>query len=136
MDCENEFSDSSFSSSEDQLNEELSYSAFSESSLSVGSTNQLKHSLEGTDGEGIVTNINSDDFYLHQFSKETRRGENMLNIAQLNICSIKNKIDEIRMLLQVCKFDILAITESHLDKSVGNKQLYIDNYRLMRRDRI
>ena len=57
-------------------------------------------------------------------------------IAQLNICSIKNKIDEIRMLLQVCKFDILAITESHLDKSVENKQLYIDNYRLMRRDRI
>ena len=136
MDSENEFSDSSFSSSEDQLNEELSYSAFSESSLSVGSTNQLQHSLEGTDGEGIVTNINSDDFYLHQFSKETRRGENMLNIAQLNICSIKNKIDEVRMLLQVCKFDILAITESHLDKSVGNKQLYIDNYRLMRRDRI
>ena len=74
MDSENEFSDSSFSSSEDQLNEELSYSAFSESSLSVGSTNQLQHSLEGTDGEGIVTNINSDDFYLHQFSKETRRG--------------------------------------------------------------
>ena len=74
MDSENEFSDSSFSSSEDQLNEELSYSAFSESSLSVGSTNQLQHFLEGTDGEGIVTNINSDDFYLHQFSKETRRG--------------------------------------------------------------
>ena len=60
----------------------------------------------------------------------------MLNIAQLNICSIKNKIDEIRMLLQVCKFDILAITESHLDKNIGNKQLFIDNYRLMRRDRM
>ena len=91
MDCENEFSDSSFSSSEDQLNEELSYSAFSESPLSVGSTNQLHHSLEGTDGEGIVTNINSEDFYLHQFSKETRRGENMLKFAQLKICSIKGQ---------------------------------------------
>ena len=39
MDSENEFSYSSFSSSEDQLNEELSRSAFSESSLSAGSTN-------------------------------------------------------------------------------------------------
>ena len=58
----------------------------------------------------------------------------MLNIAQLNICSIKNKIDEIRMLLHVCKFNIFAITESHLDKSIGNIQLSIDNCRLMRKD--
>ena len=73
MDSENEFSDSSFSPSEDQLNEELSCSAFSESSLSVGSTNQLQHSLEGTDGEGIVTNINSDDFYLQSVLKRNKK---------------------------------------------------------------
>ena len=68
MGSENEFSDSSFSSSEDQLNEDLSYSAFSGVVFECWQyLNQLQHSLEGTDGEGIVTNINSDNFYLHQF---------------------------------------------------------------------
>ena len=41
-----------------------------------------------------------------------------LILHNLIFAASKNKIDEIRMLLQVCKFDILAITESHLDKSV------------------
>ena len=44
----------------------------------------------------------------------------------LNIRSLRNKIDEVKMLLYVCRFEILAITETHLDDKIPNKQITID----------
>ena len=44
-------------------------------------------------------------------------------------------MDEINVLMQLCRFDILAITETHLDKKISNQQLEIDNYKIVRRDR-
>ena len=35
----------------------------------------------------------------------------------------------------MCPFDILAITETFLDGSISDKQLHVDNYRIVRRDR-
>ena len=35
----------------------------------------------------------------------------------------------------VCRFDILAITETHLDRKISNRQLEIDNYKIIRRNR-
>ena len=40
-----------------------------------------------------------------------------------------------KFLLQLCRFDILAITETHLDINVSNRQLEIENYKIARRDR-
>ena len=48
-----------------------------------------------------------------------------LKIAHLNICSLRNKIDELRYLQETCQFDIIAITESHLDAAVVNTQIAI-----------
>lgn len=58
-----------------------------------------------------------------------------LNIAQLNIRSLRNKVDEVRIILSSCKFDILALTETHLDSTISNGQLQVDGYRIIRRDR-
>lgn len=44
-------------------------------------------------------------------------------------------MDEIKLLLKVCRFDILAITETFLDARISNKQLHVDNYKIVRRDR-
>ena len=74
MDSENEFSDSSFGSSGDRLNEGLSCGAFSESSLSVDSASQLRHSLEGADGGGIVTNINRRRLLFASVLERDRKG--------------------------------------------------------------
>lgn len=38
-----------------------------------------------------------------------------LRVAHLNVCSIKNKIDELRCLQLLCRFEVIAITETHLD---------------------
>ena len=40
-----------------------------------------------------------------------KSGKNILKIGQLNICSLRNKVDELRIILDTCKLDILAITE-------------------------
>ena len=54
---------------------------------------------------------------------------NTINIAHINIGSLRNKVEEVRILLNVCRLDILAITETHLDKKIDNKQLEIENYK-------
>ena len=35
----------------------------------------------------------------------------------------------------LCRFEILAITVTHLDRKIYNRQLEIDNYKIIRRDR-
>ena len=44
---------------------------------------------------------------VHQLSKCSARD---LKVAHLNICSLRNKIDELRCLQLLCKFEVLAIT--------------------------
>ena len=58
-----------------------------------------------------------------------------LKVAHLNICSLRNKIDELRCLQLFCKFEVLAITETHLDKTVSDTALNIDRMKLLRLDR-
>lgn len=62
-------------------------------------------------------------------------GSNNFSVAQLNVRGLRNKMDEIELLLRVCRFDILAITETFLDESISNEQLHVDNYKIVRRDR-
>ena len=54
-----------------------------------------------------------------------------LKVAHLNICSLRNKIDELRCLQLLCKFEVLAITETHLDKTVSDTALNIDGMKLL-----
>ena len=59
-----------------------------------------------------------------------------IKVAHLNVRSLRLKIDEIRLLQQLCKFDILAITESHLDNSVPDFHIAIEGLRFFRLDRL
>ena len=58
-----------------------------------------------------------------------------MKVAHINIRSIRNKIEEAKLLLYVCRLDILAITETHLSSKISNSQLEIENYKMVRRDR-
>ena len=53
----------------------------------------------------------------------------------MNICSLRYKIDELRLLQRICGFDILGISETHLDSFVPDNFLQIDGLQLIRRDR-
>ena len=58
-----------------------------------------------------------------------------LRIAHINICSLRNKLDELRILQELCKFDMIGITESHLNTKDCNSELNIDDLKFIRRDR-
>ena len=73
--------------------------------------------------------------YLLNFASEINRDSNNFNVAQLNVRGLRNKMDEITLLLKVCRFDIFAITETFLDESISDKQLHVENYKFVRRDR-
>ena len=80
--------------------------------------------------------MNSGPDYLEEFAGSISGDSNNLKIAQINIRSLRNKIDEVKLLLKLCSFDILAITETYLDRNISNKQQEIDQYKIgIRRDR-
>ena len=58
-----------------------------------------------------------------------------LSIAHININSIWNKIDEVKILLNEGLFDILAISETKLDSTYDNNSLQHPSYRILRKDR-
>ena len=80
-------------------------------------------------------NLGENDNYLQQAALHLNSSTKDLKIAHLNVCSIRNKIDELRVLQNICRFDIIAITETHLDSSISNNLLYIDGMKIIRRDR-
>ena len=58
-----------------------------------------------------------------------------VKMAHINVCSLRNKVDEIRCLQKQCKFEILAITETHLHSSVSDAVLNIEGMKFLRLDR-
>ena len=56
-------------------------------------------------------------------------------ICHLNVNSIPNKIDEIKYMLKNSPFDIVAFTETHCDDSVSDRELQLDDFDFVRKDR-
>ena len=76
---------------------------------------------------------NSD--HLLEIAREINISPQDLKVAHLNICSLRNKVEELRVLQTIFGFDILAITETHLNSSDRDQDLHIDGLKLIRRDR-
>ena len=55
---------------------------------------------------------NADDLY--NMANELNAAPKDIRVGHLNICSLRNKIDELRLIQNICRFDILGITETHL----------------------
>ena len=59
-----------------------------------------------------------------------------LKCGHLNVNGLFHKLEEVRILLRESKFDIFAITETHLNENYhDDDDLKIDNYLFFRRDR-
>lgn len=56
-------------------------------------------------------------------------------IASLNVNSLIKHIDDLRIFLADNPVDVLGVTESKLDDSITNCELYIPGYEITRRDR-
>lgn len=73
--------------------------------------------------------------YLQDLAHKLATSAKDLKVAHINIRGLKNKIDELRVLLQLCRFDVFAITESHLKSDISDGEISIDRYNVLRRDR-
>lgn len=58
-----------------------------------------------------------------------------LNVAHININSLRNKLSEIENLLSEKNVYILALTETHLDQTFEDGELFIQGYNVYRKDR-
>lgn len=65
-------------------------------------------------------------------NKLPRKG---LKIAHVNICSIRNKVQDISNLLTLHNIHILAISETHLDDSFDDDTVAIPGCNIYRKDR-
>lgn len=58
-----------------------------------------------------------------------------LKIAHVNVCSLRNKIQDIENLLIADNIHILAISETHLDETFDDATVRIQGYSIYRKDR-
>ena len=58
-----------------------------------------------------------------------------LKIAHLNICSLRNKVNEIGDLLFSNNIHVLALSETHLDETFEDDAWKVEGYNLYRKDR-
>ena len=65
-----------------------------------------------------------------------RKYENVPRIILSNVRSLVPKIDEIRLLTSQINPDLIFLTETWMMTTIGNNQITIHNYNILRRDRI
>lgn len=58
-----------------------------------------------------------------------------LRVAHLNECALRNTMQELRCLQLLCSFDVLLITETHLDKTVLDNVVEVDGMKFLWLDR-
>ena len=56
-------------------------------------------------------------------------------LAHLNINSLQNKFDELQLIMNKLKAEILVLTETKIDSSYPNSQFTLTNYKIYRKDR-
>eukprot|EP00112_Aurelia_sp_Birch-Aquarium-sp1_P021970 Seg604.7 transcript_id=Seg604.7/GoldUCD/mRNA.D3Y31 product="putative RNA-directed DNA polymerase from transposon X-element" pseudo=true protein_id=Seg604.7/GoldUCD/D3Y31 len=62
-------------------------------------------------------------------------GQHGIKIGHLNVNRLLSKLSQIELLLVECKFDIFAITETHLNSKIRDEEISITGYSMERQDR-
>ena len=59
-----------------------------------------------------------------------------LKCGHINVNGLYHKIEEIRLLLTEAKIEVLAVSETHLNADITDKEIQIDNYTFVKKDRV
>ena len=76
------------------------------------------------------------DEYLQDLVHKLTTNTKHLKIAHLNVRGLRKKVDELRILLKLCRFDVFGVTETHLNSEIIDGEIDIEDYNLIRRDRL
>ena len=121
-----------------QLTATLSNDALTELSFSH-TTDESFSLLFGGNHQDSIGNLtadlatNADDLF--NMANELNAAPKDISVGHLNICSLRNKIDELRLIQNICRFDILGITETHLNSTDADRDIHIDGLEFLRLDR-
>ena len=102
-------------------------------------TDESFFSLFGGNHEDVIGNLtadlatNADD--LCGMVNELNATSKYIRVGHLNMCSLCNKIDELRLIQNICRFDILGITETHLNSTDADYDIHIDGLEFLSLDR-
>ena len=75
------------------------------------------------------------DEYLQDLVHKLATNAKHLKIAHLNARGLRGKVDELRILLKLCRFHVFGVTETHLTSEIADGEINIEDYSLVRRDR-
>lgn len=93
-------------------------------------------SLFGGNHQDSIENLtaelatNADDLY--NMTNELNAAPKDILVGHLNICTLRNKIDELRLIQNICRLDILGITETHLNSTEADLDIHIDGLEFFR----
>ena len=73
------------------------------------------------------------DEYLQDLVHTLTTTAKHLKIAHLNVRGLRKKVDELRILLKLCRFDVFGVTETHLNSEIIDGETDIEDYNLIRR---
>ena len=57
------------------------------------------------------------------------------HLKTLNVRGLRKKVDELRILLKLCRFDVFGATETHLKSEITDEEIDTEDYNLIRRDK-
>ena len=75
------------------------------------------------------------DEYLQDLVHKLTTNAKHLKIAHLKNRGLRKKVDELRILLKLCHFDVFGESETHLNSEIIDGEIGIKDYNLTRRDR-
>lgn len=79
---------------------------------------------------------NQEDSSLFDSLSSLRRNRNRtVIVGHSNACGLHCNLSQVKILLKYSQLDVLAITETHLNESTDDFELYIDGYCFWRQDR-
>ena len=97
---------------------------------------EIVHELNGEMQDAINEyEINREDIYANSIIDDRENNSSEALIAHLNINSIQNKFDELKLLNEKLKAHVLVISETKLDNTYPDNQFILEGYRMYRRDR-
>ena len=90
--------------------------------------------LHGSVGDSTLEGLHTHDLRVYD-DLEPLVNMQGLKVPHLNVNGLLNKMSEIRFLLQKTRFDILGLTETHLNNKIEDDQISVDGYKMVRKDR-
>ena len=73
-------------------------------------------------------------FTKKQTQKKPTKRQSLKTLVK-NFCSIRNKVSDLAVCIEIYSPDIITGTETHLDSSVSSSDLFPSNYSIIRKDR-